>query len=121
MVTADHGKPRWATSKDAMGHMTKQIERLAPYGITLWMFSSPHAKYTGLRTSESVGEVFCKEKPGGATDLSGVLASAFEDHFLNCERTYLVITDGEPSSYFYGAQCIPSDDLSSEKAHFSVS
>jgi len=104
MVTHDHhGQPRWDIAKDAMKHMAEQVERLtngSPHGITLWMFSSPpHNKYSGLRKCDEVEKVFEKEKPGGATDLAGVLENAFEDHFTHKEQEHiLVVTDGEPNS-----------------------
>jgi len=104
MVSHDHHRsPRWDIAKDAMKHMAEQVERLTqgtPHGITLWVFSSaPHNKYPGLRTCDDVENVFRSEKPGGSTDLAGVLLNAFNDHFTHNEQEHiLVVTDGEPDS-----------------------
>ena len=97
-----HSKSRWHTAKAAVEHMAEQVERLVSTkkGMTLWMFSSPpHSRYTDLKTCEDVESVFCKEKPHGLTDLSGVLRQAFEDHLtFNQPEHILVVTDGEPSN-----------------------
>jgi len=101
--TDHHHKSRWTIAKDAVEHMAEQIEKLTQgtaHGMTLWMFSSPpHNKYPGLRSCEDVEAAFCKEKPGGSTDLAGVLENVFEDHFSHNEPEHiLVVTDGEPNT-----------------------
>jgi len=79
-----------------------QVGQADPDGITLYFFSGKGhlKKYENIKTSQHVTTCFEKEKPGGSTDLAGVLSAAFKEHFSKPGRqtTILVITDGEPDN-----------------------
>jgi uncharacterized protein with von Willebrand factor type A (vWA) domain len=71
-----------------------------PDGISLVFFSNgPIAAERNVRTSADVERYFTQHKPGGTTDLAGVLDFTLKEHFSggSTPTTILVVTDGEPN------------------------
>eukprot|EP01088_Endostelium_zonatum_P017482 TRINITY_DN517_c0_g1_i2.p1 TRINITY_DN517_c0_g1~~TRINITY_DN517_c0_g1_i2.p1 ORF type:complete len:481 (-),score=174.29 TRINITY_DN517_c0_g1_i2:43-1485(-) len=93
----------WRQAHEAVSSLTPHVCRADPDGITIYFFSGGNhfPKYDNVKSPEIVEDLFRREKPGGTTNLAGVLAEAFRDHFRKGRvgwkpTTVLVITDGEP-------------------------
>jgi len=92
---------RWKEARTAVQMIAPSACRADPNGITIYFFSGPGSlkKYSNIKTPQDVSICFEKERPGGTTDLAGVLSAAFQEHFSQpgVQTTILVITDGEPN------------------------
>jgi len=112
MNTCDHHCSRWVDAGEAIEEMAEVMENLATGGMTLYMFSSPmpqHPKFIGLRCAEDVQRLFSSHRPGGSTDLAGVIRQVFLDHFQHRQPEHiLIITDGVPDS----SDCVTAELVS---------
>jgi len=100
---------RWKEARDAVKQIAPKVVEADPDGVTLYFFSDGKpAKYENVQTSQQVNDCFERVKPGGSTDLAGVLQAAFDEHFASSRvkagyppghapTTILCITDGEPN------------------------
>ena len=94
------GKSRWDAAREAVAILAPAVCKADPDGVTVYFFSDNFSKETGIRDERVVNQLFNRYRPGGSTDLAGVLRKAFREHFDNGAKpeTILVITDGEPNS-----------------------
>eukprot|EP01101_Sappina_pedata_P007945 TRINITY_DN4300_c0_g1_i4.p1 TRINITY_DN4300_c0_g1~~TRINITY_DN4300_c0_g1_i4.p1 ORF type:complete len:272 (-),score=78.67 TRINITY_DN4300_c0_g1_i4:23-838(-) len=91
----------WNQAKEATRKLTPFACQADPDGITFYLFSSPtsrHPKYENIKDHQDVEAIFSDCKPGGTTDLAGVMNQAFQEHFSknHSPTTILVVTDGVP-------------------------
>ena len=93
----------WRQAHEAVSILAPHVVRADPDGITLFFFSggSHFPKFENLKDEKQVEAAFNKEKPGGTTNLAGVLHAAFLETARTLKQTgrpstILVITDGEP-------------------------
>jgi len=94
----------WNQAKEAAKKIAPWICQADPDGVTFYLFSSPspkHAKYEHVKDFSDIETIFTDCKPGGSTDLSGVLNQAFNEHFTKQPvqpTTILIVTDGVPDN-----------------------
>lgn len=98
-----NGKSRWEAAEESTLALARKCEQFDPDGLTVYTFSSRFKRYENV-TSEKVEQIFLENDPIGSTNLTAVLADAFQDYFDRKAKgktkpngeTILVITDGEP-------------------------
>eukprot|EP01106_Pelomyxa_sp_JSP_P001274 TRINITY_DN1190_c0_g1_i4.p3 TRINITY_DN1190_c0_g1~~TRINITY_DN1190_c0_g1_i4.p3 ORF type:complete len:144 (+),score=42.81 TRINITY_DN1190_c0_g1_i4:148-579(+) len=99
---APAGKARWDEARTAVAELAPFVCRCDPDGVSLWFFSAgPPQKIPNVKTKEHAMAAFAKHKPGGGTDLAGVLKAAINEHFAKKvpkHETMMIITDGKPDS-----------------------
>eukprot|EP01106_Pelomyxa_sp_JSP_P004458 TRINITY_DN1692_c1_g1_i1.p1 TRINITY_DN1692_c1_g1~~TRINITY_DN1692_c1_g1_i1.p1 ORF type:complete len:179 (-),score=59.31 TRINITY_DN1692_c1_g1_i1:69-605(-) len=100
MGTKEGKKSRWESAREAVELLAPAVCKADPDGVTVWFFSDQHSVERNVRDERRVRSLFNQYRPGGTTDLAGVLSRAFREHFENGgkDETILVITDGSPDN-----------------------
>ena len=97
------GKSRWMSMQESTLQISREISKLDPDGITLYVFDGGFKRYDNV-TTEKVADVFRENRPGGSTDLAGVLEHALADFHKRKAANQLkangdimlIVTDGVP-------------------------
>ena len=102
---------RWTDAQKAITFLAPEIVAKDADGVSLYVFSNTSREYHKVTSEQKVLEVFRKERPGGRTNLTGVLRNAFGDRHAGGDSradnlTMLVITDGAPNNQQSVMDCI---------------
>jgi Mg-chelatase subunit ChlD len=106
---------RWDWCLQQTSYMAKQTETVLASGFTVVLFDSSFAVFPHV-TVQELARIFRENRPGGGTDLSGPLASTFDDYFGrkriskgNIKPLLIgVITDGCPNYPIQARQAVVS-------------
>ena len=91
------GRSRWQAVAEATFGLAVGVEELDPDGIEVYTFSSKVKEWENA-SSETIVELFAKNKPFGSTNLTGLLDVVLLQKWkTEVPTTLLVITDGEPN------------------------
>lgn len=92
------GKTRWQEAEEFTTAFARYAESVDDDGLTVIPFSSNAQVFDGVKT-DKVKELFQNVRPGGSTNLTDALESAFKKKFTSTKPAIvLVVTDGEPDS-----------------------
>ncbi len=107
MSSVENGMSLWKQAAESTEAVAREIIKRDPDGITLYTFNDRFLREDNVASSERVKEIFEKNRPGGTTNLSGVLKDALDDYFDRRAKgemvgktgeTILVVTDGCPNN-----------------------
>ncbi len=99
----DGAKSRWEVMRESTQALARECQQYDPDGIIVYTFSGKFKLYENV-TVNTVKQIFQENRPGGSTDLAGVLQHALNNYFQRKANNklkengeiILVVTDGEP-------------------------